>query len=186
MQTLKTIIPLASLICLPASAVELGPFEVKSYLNQPFSAVLTLNDVSANELADIRFRLADRELYRRFKLPPPSNLKSVRFKIVAAENGSYELHISSRQRVVEPILNLLIQVNEKQGHFFRQYTLLIDPPQAAADLPPAQPAGIIPDIDKRPELLVADSIDSAPEPQHRESGTLLVRNYKGKTVVYPA
>ena len=124
----------------PVSAVELGALKVDSYLNQPLKAVLPVNDVSALDLADIRFRLANYSAYERLNLARPTGLDALQFKLTAAENRRYDLHITSRNRMVEPILDLVIHVEEKQGDFYRHFTLFIDPPGSPLLLTsPAEP-----------------------------------------------
>lgn len=130
MKKISCLAGLIPLLCNPVSAIELGDLSANSGLNEPFRAVLTINDASDLEWADVRFKMANDAMYQRFGMQAPTNLRSVKFELVPDGNGRYQLHLSSQQRVDDPILHLLIQVEETQGSFFREYTLLLDPPFA--------------------------------------------------------
>ncbi len=128
-----------TLLCNPVSGLELGTMSVESYLNEPLRAQLTVHDAADVEWADIRLRMASERMYERFGMQPPTDLKAIKFQLQGGSNGRYQVDLSSRQRIVEPILNLLIHVEEKQGSFYKGYTLLIDPPHAqeSAEAAPA-------------------------------------------------
>lgn len=111
----------------PVSALELGPIQVKSYLNQPLFAQLQVEDIDALELADIQFSLAGHGQYQNLKMSRPTYLDPLTFKLDANGDRRFTLSITSKKRVVEPILNLLLQVDEKDGKLIRHYTLLLDP-----------------------------------------------------------
>lgn len=111
----------------PASALELGQIQVKSYLNQPLFAQLALSDVEALELADIQFSLAGHNRYSNLQMNRPNYLDRLSFKLDANGDKRYILSITSKNRVVEPIVNLLLQVDEKDSKLIRHYTLLLDP-----------------------------------------------------------
>jgi FimV-like protein len=119
---------LVSLLCTPVAAVELGTLDYKSYLYQPLEAKLALHDVDDLELADLRFSLADRATYRRHRLRPPFDPGAVKIEIVATDSGDFELHLRSRERMTQPIVDILIEVQARQGRILRHYTLLFDPP----------------------------------------------------------
>jgi len=161
-----------TLLCNPVSALELGTLSVQSFLNEPLRAQLTVNDAADLEWADIRLRMASERMYERFGMQPPTSLKAIRFQLQGGSNGRYQVDLSSRQRIVEPILNLLIHVEEKQGSFYKGYTLLIDPPHAQ------EPAEAAPEplesIQNEP--LVDKPVASTEQQQAGQRQTIAVKN----------
>ena len=76
-------------------------------------------------------------------------------------NGQPYVKITSPQRVVEPFLSMLIELNWSSGRLIREYTVLLDPPEDALepDLPAVQVAPVVPSSVK-PEPAAAEQPDS--------------------------
>lgn len=127
-------------ICLytnPLSAVELGQLQVDSYINEPLSASLKLNDVNALNLEDIKFSLAGQKQYEKLmNMPRPAYLNTVKFNVTTDTDNIHTLLISTHQRVIEPIVNILLRVTEKQSSFFKKFTLFLDPQSIQTDVKP--------------------------------------------------
>ena len=116
-----------------AKAIELGQIETSSYLNEPLKAHLSFKGVDAVDLDDIHFSLASHREYKNLLgISRPDYLAKLQFKIDLETTEPYTLQITSRQRIIEPILQLLLKVTEPQSSFIKQYTLLMDPEIVAA------------------------------------------------------
>lgn len=147
-----------------AFALSLGEISVNSQLNQRFSAVIPLYDVSAEDAAALRVKVADNAAFAKAGIERPAYLSSLSFK-VKTENGASEIVVSSDKIAREPFLSFLLDVNSKGAQLMRAYTVLLDPPDysepiataAAAPAPAAATAA-----EETPE--VAEPVTSAPEP----------------------
>ncbi len=116
-----------SLFISPANALELGPIKLESHLNEPLRASFTLKNIDINSLGDIILSLADQDTYHSMGLIRPYFLSKLTFKITAGQNASHIVHIATRQRIKEPILDILVKVTEAQSSLTRLYTMILDP-----------------------------------------------------------
>ncbi|MEJ1489299.1 MAG: FimV/HubP family polar landmark protein [Candidatus Sedimenticola sp. (ex Thyasira tokunagai)] len=111
-----------------ANALGLGDIHLKSALNQHFSGDINLLSVTADEIPDIKVRLASQDAFQRAGVDRPFLLTKLRFKPVAMDDGSFAVKVSSLEPIREPFLNFLIEVNWPKGKLVREYTVLLDPP----------------------------------------------------------
>jgi pilus assembly protein FimV len=136
-------------LCLAGSAHGLGlggELNVRSSLNQPLDAELALY-LAADELPDeVQVRLAGPDTYRRLGMAYHEGLPPLSFAVTRNAAGDPVIHLSSRQPLREPALELLLEVRWRGGQMVRDYALLLDPPAlyqppvAAASAPTAAPA----------------------------------------------
>ncbi len=120
---------------LPAAALGLGAIEVDSHLNQPFSAVITLYSVSAEETGSLQVQLAPADEFQKAGIQRSSYLSSLRFAVSGGR-----VKVSSDQIVKEPFLNLLVEARADGNRVLRSYSILFDPPAADAAVPAAETA----------------------------------------------
>jgi pilus assembly protein FimV len=125
-----------------AWALGLGDIELRSSLNQPFNADITLVSATAEELAGLRVSLAPLETFQRYGLERPAFLASLDFTVARDERGRDVIRVSSRQSITEPFVTLLIEANWARGRLLREYTVLLDPPVLLPS--PARPAQVQP------------------------------------------
>ncbi len=111
-----------------AYAVGLGDYELKSGLNQPLSAKITL--LSAGELDEheVQASLASLQEFEKIGVERLFFLNNIKFETVRANDGSVSIILSSREPIKEPFLNFLIELNWPNGRIIREYTFLLDPP----------------------------------------------------------
>lgn len=134
----------------PVNALELGQINVESYLNEPLNANFTLGHIATDNLGDIILSLADQDAYKAIGLIRPHFLSKLKFKITADLNSRYIVHMSTQQRIREPILDILVKVTEKQSSISRLYTLMMDPREIAVSKQPETTAGVVAGIKKSP------------------------------------
>lgn len=163
MAKIRIFIILVILCSRPVSAVELDQLQINSFIYEPLNASIAILGVDKVDLADIRFTVASKSDYRKFLgTKRPAYLNKVKVDIIAVENGRHELHITSPQRVREPILTFLLKVIEKQGSVFKKYNLLMDP-----RIEPAEPltaaAGSLA-LTVEPSVSTNTEIKTAPDP----------------------
>ncbi len=128
MAKIRFLIMLVILCPIPVRAVELDQLQINSFIHEPLNASIAILGVDAFDLADIKFTVASQSDYKKMLgTTRPAYLNKVMIKLIAVDNNRHELHITSPQRVREPILTFLLKVIEKQGSFFKQFNLLVDP-----------------------------------------------------------
>lgn len=125
----KTRLYVAIMASLPFAAFSLGmgDMTVESSLNQPFKAEIQLIDVDI-PLAGIKARLASVEDFARIGLDRNEILTLLRFEIKKNEHGQPVIFISSHERIVEPFLEIVVDLTWANGQLYRAYTVLLDPP----------------------------------------------------------
>ncbi|MFC7780396.1 FimV/HubP family polar landmark protein [Legionella taurinensis] len=125
----KTRLYVAIMASLPFAAFSLGmgDMTVESALNQPFKAEIQLFDVDI-PLAGIKARLASVEDFARIGLDRNEILTLLHFEIKKNEHGQPVIFISSHERIVEPFLEIVVDLTWSNGQLYRAYTVLLDPP----------------------------------------------------------
>ena len=111
-----------------ANALGLGGLAVKSSLNQPLEAEISLSDVRDLSSADIKKRLASAEDFTKAGVDRQFFLTGLTFTPVVRADGKHVIRITSNKPVKEPYLNFLVEVLWPNGRLLREYTLLLDPP----------------------------------------------------------
>ena len=135
---------LAAALAMPglAASVGLGKLTLQSSLGQPLSAQIELTSVAGDELGSVTARIADSSLYRQNNLAYQGVLSRARVTMERLPGGDAILKVTTSSSVVEPYLDLLIEVNWASGRVVRAYTFLLDPPgmPAAPAIDPVTPA----------------------------------------------
>ena len=63
-------------------------------------------------------------------MPWAAFLSQIKFTTVTRANGSMVIKLSSNEAVKEPFLNFLLEVSWPKGSLFREFTVLVDPPDS--------------------------------------------------------
>jgi pilus assembly protein FimV len=128
MKTTALAVALASL-SISAGAAGLGKLTVLSGLGQPLQAEV---DVSAtgDELSSMSAHLAPAEAFKQAGIELAPALAGIKFDVAKRQDGRPYLKLSSERPISEPFLDMLIQLDWAQGRLLREYTFLLDPPEA--------------------------------------------------------
>ena len=122
----------------------LGKLTVLSGLGQPLRAEVELT-ASKEELSSLSARLAPVEAFKQAGIEYAQNLSAIKFAVGKRSDGKSVLQLSSDRPINEPFLDVLIELNWSQGRLVREYTFLLDPPEALQAkqqvAPVALPAG---------------------------------------------
>jgi pilus assembly protein FimV len=120
----------AAALALPgaAQALGLGKLTVDSALGQPLSARIELTSAARDEIDSLTARVAAPALYSQNNLNYQAALARARVTVETGADGQSYLRVSSPASVLEPYLDLLIEVDWSSGRVVRDYTLLLDPP----------------------------------------------------------
>lgn len=153
---------------LGAYALGLGEINVDSNLNQRFSAVIPLSEVTAEDLEGVVITIAPSEAFDRMGIERSDYLNTLRFNLKSDGNRP-RIVVSSGQIAREPVLNLLVQARYRGGKITREYTVLLDPPNLPAARPPPPLLAAAPVLPKpvvaapvRPVAPLAPVIAAAP------------------------
>lgn len=155
-----------------ASALSLGPIEVRSALNEPLDARIPVRAEPA-EVESLRAELASEEAFRDAGLDRPYALSEMRFEVIAEGSGAPYVRVRTREPVREPFIAFLADVRWSGGRLRREYTLFLDPPvySERRDAPAAAPSRAEPDVP--PARQPRDT--AAAEPRRSAPGTYQVR-----------
>ncbi len=145
-------------------AAGLGNLTLNSYLGQPFKAEIDLVAVKKEEIPSLVVSLASRDTFRQANVDYAPFLFTFEISVENRADGQPYIKITSPQRVVEPFLSMLIELNWSSGRLIREYTVLLDPPEDVL-LPTAPAVQVEPVIPSsiKPEPAPAEQPDSITE-----------------------
>ena len=110
------------------NALGLGELSILTSLNQPLEAEIALQNTADLDDSQIVARLADPEDFNHAGISRNFFLTGVDFKVELDGQGSGVIRLTSRDPVVEPYLNFLIETRWPDGRLLREYTVLVDLP----------------------------------------------------------
>ncbi|MDD2760759.1 MAG: fimbrial protein FimV [Methylomonas sp.] len=134
----KTLAVVSLLVPIPAKPLGIGDIALHSALNQKLNAEIHLHLAPGENPSDISVRLAPPEKFDKAGVPWSYFLSKIKFKTVELADGSVLIKVTSNEAVSEPALNFLMEVIWPQGSQFREFTVLLDPPEGYH--PPAIPS----------------------------------------------
>lgn len=155
LRKLALISAIVALVSLPVSvqAIGFGAIKLRSALNQPLNAEVDLISPTEEDLNSLTVSLASHEAFLRAGIDRPVYLTELEFQVKKRSGSSHYIHVTSKQAVREPFMNILLEMNWKNGRMLREYTMLLDPPGGS---------------DSRGQLALAPEptvVVAAPEPQ---------------------
>src|SRR5699024_4658594 len=119
------------------------------------------------ELRQLQARLASPETFARIGLQPPEGLvRDLQFNVALDASGRPVIRVTSTGPVDQPLLTFLIEADWGQGRLVREYSALLDAPDAIAA--PAQPPIQAPVLDQgdriaRPPVTRAEPVAAGPD-----------------------
>lgn len=131
LQVRKLVLAVAAVTAFTSSyahALGLGDIAVKSSLNQPLEAEISLLEVRDLSSAELKSRLASPEEFSKAGVDRQFFLTGLTFTPMISSSGKNVIRVTSKQPVKEPYLNFLVEVIWPSGRLLREYTLLLDPP----------------------------------------------------------
>ena len=131
LQVRKLVLAVAAATAFSSSfthALGLGDLSVKSSLNQPLEAEISLLEVRDLTSMEIRSQLASPEEFSKAGVDRQFFLSGLKFTPMIDANGKSVIRVTSSKPVKEPYLNFLVEVLWPNGRLLREYTLLLDPP----------------------------------------------------------
>ena len=138
-----------------ASALALGRITVLSALGDPLRAEIDILDINAEEAASLKTSLALPEAFKAAGLEYNPALAGAQVSLQRRADGRAFIRLTSDRPVTEPFVDLILEANWASGRIVRDYTMLLDPPNLRAVVPPAPSA---------PQVSVAPAPATTPVP----------------------
>lgn len=151
-----------------AAALGLGEIDVKSKLNQRFTAVVPLSVSSDEEAETALVSLASNDDFARAGIERTDYLSTLKFAI-KTDGGNPRIVITSQQPAREPYLSLLLDVRGKNSRVLREYTALLDPPDLVVPSAKPAPAPAAPVAATTPARSASDFYETPEERARRQS-----------------
>jgi len=140
LRTLASALGLASMLWLSsAQALGLGDIDVRSRLNQRFSASIPVLSATPAELESLTVRIAGAEEFARSGIERSDYLASISFAVTGSGSAT-QIKVSSDQASRDPFLNFIVEARWNGGKLLREYTVLLDPPGGAPTLATPAPS----------------------------------------------
>jgi len=111
-----------------------GALTIDSTLGQPFAATFTVDAASPRALGTLELRVADDAAYAKLGLVRDAVLDQLRFDIVLRKGRRATVRASSDAALGEPAFSLLLEARTAEARSQHEYTVLLDPADAAGDL----------------------------------------------------
>ena len=130
---------------LNAQALGLGRLTVQSALGEPLRAEIDVTSLTPEEAGTLTLRVAPPDAYRAAGVDYNPVLPGTQVQLLKRQDGRSYLRVTSDRAVVEPFVDVILEMNWASGRLVREYTMLLDPPgtprnMAAAPAPSVAPA----------------------------------------------
>ena len=113
-----------------ASAVGIGTVNVLSSLGQTLLVEIEIISVSPQERDTLSASLGSPRSYERSSLPMgAAGVSGIRVSMERRANGEPYIRVTSIKPVLEPFINLVIELNSVSGPVSREFAVLLDPPE---------------------------------------------------------
>lgn len=127
-----------ALLPLGAQAAGLGKLTVLSPLGQPLQAEMDLT-ATREELAALTAKVASAEAFKKAGVEYAPVLAGIRITVEKRADGRPFLRLQTTAPVNDPFIDLLVDVTWSSGRLVREYTFLLDPPEAMRAAPTVAP-----------------------------------------------
>ena len=114
-----------------AWALGLGRLQVNSALGEPLRAEIDVTSLSPEESESLRLNVASPEAYRVAGVEYSAVLPGTQVELRRRSDGRPFLRLTSERGVLEPFVDVILEINWATGRLVREYTLLFDPPNIA-------------------------------------------------------
>jgi len=135
---------------LNAQALGLGQLRVQSALGEPLRAEIDVTSLSSEEAGTLVLRVAPPEAYRAAGVDYNAVLPGTQVQLLKRSDGRSYLRVTSDRAVVEPFVDVILEMNWASGRLVREYTLLLDPPSTPRNMAAAPPPAVAPVISAAP------------------------------------
>jgi pilus assembly protein FimV len=142
---------------LNAQALGLGQLRVQSALGEPLRAEIDVTSLSPDEAGTLTLRVASPDAYRAAGVDYNPVLPGTQVQLMKRPDGRSYLRVTSDRAVVEPFVDVILEMNWSSGRLVREYTLLLDPPSIPRNVAAAPAPSVAPTFSAAPTPRVAQA-----------------------------
>ncbi len=147
-----------------ATAIGLGPIQVRSYLGQPLDASIALRGISDAQAAGSQIALGDAAAYQARGIARTASQSSLRFRMVKTGSG-YRILVTTGTPVKEPFINFILSMKIADTMIDREYAVFLNPnPAAQAGIAPLPAIATPPRVLSRDKKLLTATKNLPPPP----------------------
>ena len=128
----------ALLYATTAIAVGFGDITLKSALNEPLDAEISLTNIEGIEEGLLLVQLAPASAFAQAGVSRDYYLTQLAFSVDTNAADETVVKVTSQGPILEPYLDFLVQLEWPAGRIVREYTLLLDLPIYSGEVTPAQ------------------------------------------------
>jgi len=132
----------ALLYATTAIAVGFGDITLKSALNEPLDAEISLTNIEGIEEGLLLVQLAPASAFAQAGVSRDYYLTQLAFSVDTNAADETVVKVTSQGPILEPYLDFLVQLEWPAGRIVREYTLLLDLPLYSGEVTPAQVVNI--------------------------------------------
>ena len=136
---------------LDAQALGLGRLNVLSALGEPLRAEIDVTSITPDEAGSLSLRVASPDAYRAAGVDYNAVLPGTQVQLMRRPDGRQYLRLTSDRAVVEPFVDVILEMNWSSGRLVREYTLLLDPPGTPRNVAAAPPPAVAPAMSAAPQ-----------------------------------
>ncbi|MGK0499140.1 MAG: pilus assembly protein FimV [Oceanicoccus sp.] len=123
-----TIAAIGALQATMVGALGMGEFTLNSALNQPLDAEIRLTNTDDLDRVQVLIGLAEASDFVSAGVSRDFFLTNLKFNVELDGKGGGVIKVTTREAVVEPYLNFLVETRWPSGRMLREYTVLLDLP----------------------------------------------------------
>lgn len=143
-----------------AWALGLGRLNVQSSLGEALRAEIEVTSLSADEASSLNVRVASSDAYLAAGVDYSAILTGTRVALSRRADGRPFIRVTSDRAVLEPFVDVILELTWASGRLVREYTLLLDPPRELA----APAAATAPVMSSAPTPAAPPQAVAAPAP----------------------
>jgi pilus assembly protein FimV len=114
----------------------LGRVTVLSALGEPLRADIDIPQITPEEVASLKARIAGPDAFRAAGMEVSQSLQNVTMTLQRRPDGHYFLRLTTSQPINDPFVDLILEASWSSGRIVRDYTMLFDPPNLRAPSAP--------------------------------------------------
>jgi pilus assembly protein FimV len=170
---------LLCLLLFPLSGftLQLGKIIVTSSQGQPLNAEIEMMLTPGEDTSKLQTSIASKENYEAQGIERLAIHNNISVELQKNEKGLTVLKLKSTQPVPDPFLDLLIQVDSRKGRNYREYTVLLDPPETPIiqqeKIIAIDKTNSVPIIEKKEIREIAEKTNAAPEKEAKNNPKLI-------------
>ncbi len=123
----------------PSYALGIGQIKLQSALNQSLKAEIALTLSEGEKVNDFKIGFASNAKFDEAGIPWSVFLSKIKFETVT-KNGKTFITLSSTEAFKEPFLDFLLEIKGAKGSLYREFTVLVDPPEIAQAVKTLRPS----------------------------------------------